>query len=333
MIDSALITLGTKRLIETLRHNPFDEDDYKACWLDHMASHYSAIGQYGNFTCHQKVRANGWLRFKELKLCGAYTAWFQDFTEAHLEEFLSLSKTVNWDSFWITWADSRKSIQAIEPLRQLGFPITTWQGSPMHIVDLSDGFDGYLARMNARDRYNIRQKLRDAHRCELITYDQFDDIEPFFERAFELHIPYWRQKKGYSFFEVPEKRAFAVAWAKAMYPTGRLRLHGLKVDGELANLSSSFLIDDTMYWSLTINTGARQEVFPGLISLYLRMQKAVDEGATTFNMQYCELPFKRHVRTHVDERYVTVVTNPKSLKGGILHAYFQHKYKSQRLSH
>ncbi len=309
--------------------NPFQEDIYKSCWFEHLAEFYEVKAQYGDFTLHHQRFAKGLLGFRELRLYATQTAWFQDLTEERVHAFASLSQEIPWDSFMMNWADSRKDIQAVEQLKQLGYPMMAAWNTPMHMIDLRNGFDGYLASRNAKERYNIRQKLSHAHRCELVRYDRFEDIEPFFERAFELHIPYWRHKIGYSFFEVPEKRAFAVAWAKEMYATGRLRLHGLKIDGELVNLSSSFLHDHTMYWGLTINTGEKLDVYPGLVSLFLRMQEAVAEGATLFNMQYGAMAFKVQMQTHADNRHVLIVTNPKTLTGRMAQVYYQHKYKTQ----
>ena len=307
--------------------NPFHEEIYKSCWFEHLAGFYGVKAQYGDFTLHEKKTLKGLFTFRELRLYATRTAWFQDLTQERVEAFAELTQQIPWDAFLMIWADSRHDIQAFESFKQLGYPMMTAQNTPMHMIDLSHGYEGYLAGLKAKDRYRILRKLREAGDCELFLYDRFEDIDPFFERMFKLHIKYWQEKKGYSFFQVPEKRAFAVDWAKAMYATGRLRLHGLKIDGELVNISTSFLYGTTMYWSLTMNTGPKQELYPGLVSLYLRLQEAVEEGATLYNMQYGDMAFKVQMQTHADNRHVLLVTNPNTLGGRLARAHYKRKYQ------
>lgn len=308
--------------------NPFQEELFKSCWFEHLAEKYHVAERYGDFALHAKKTAKGLLTIRELKFFASHTGWFQDFTEERVDAFEVLTQEIDWDYLYMVWAGSRAELQAFDRLKSLGYPMTEGWAKPMHMVDLNGGFEGYLASRNSKDRYNIRQKLKKAGHCELFSYDRFEDIDIFFEWFFELHVPYWKTKVGYSFFSDPAEKAFTVAWAKALYPTGKLRLHGLKLDGRIANLSFSFVEGDTLYWVLTINTGHKLEAFPGLVSLYLRLQEAAAEGITSFNMAYGAMPYKLQVQTHTDSRNVLIVANPKSIKGRLFHAY--HRYKGSQ---
>jgi hypothetical protein len=320
--------------IDGLDSNPFHAELYRDGWFEHLAEKYEVADRYGDFVLHEKRVAKGLLTVRELKFYAGHTAWFQDFTEERVAAFEKLSSEVKWDYFYMVWAGSRDNHQSWERLGQLGYPLLHGWAMPMHLIDLSTGYDGYLARRNSKDRYNIRQKLKMAAKAksELFRYDQFEEIEPFFEKLFKLHVPYWQEKTGYSFFANPAEQAFTVAWAKALYKTGQLRLHGLKLNGEIANLSFSFLEGDTLCWMLTINTGHDLELYPGMVSLYLRMQEAAQEGARLFNMGYGAMPYKLQTQTHEDPRNVLVVINPRSLKGQIFKVFFQYKNRKQEIA-
>jgi hypothetical protein len=305
--------------------NPFQGEIFQSCWSEHLAGKYQVTERYGDFAIHSKKFAKGLLTVRELKFLASHTGWFQDFTSERVEALKSLSREVDWDYLYMVWAGSREKFQAFEYLKSCEYPMLQGWAKPMHIVDLQNGFEGYLASRNSKDRYNIRQKLKRAGHCELFTYDRFEDIDAFFEWFFDLHVPYWKSKTGYSFFADPAEQAFTAAWAKALYPTGKLRLHGLKLDGKIANLSFSFIDGDTLYWVLTINTGHQLEAFPGLVSLYLRMQEAATEGINTFNMAYGAMPYKLQVQTHTDSRNALIVINPKSIKGRLFQAYYRYK--------
>lgn len=309
---------------------PFEIPLFRDCWFAHLAEKYQVTERHGDFVLHRKTKAKGLLALNELKFFAGHTAWFQDFNDQRVDAFLAMQGKLDWDYCYTVWAESRAELQAFSRLETLGFPVLQGWAKPMHMIDLSKGYQGYLAQRNSKDRYNIRQKLRNAEKLhsELFLYERFEDIEPFFERFFELHVPYWQGKTGYSFFADPAEQRFTVEWAKALHKAGKLRLHGLNLNGKLANMSFGFMEGDTLYWMLTINTGHVLEVYPGMISLYLRIQEAANEGARQFNMGYGAMPYKLQTQTHTDPRNVLVVINPKSLKGKLFGAWFQ--YREQR---
>ncbi len=83
---------------------------------------------------------------------------------------------------------------------------------------------------------------------------------------------------------------------------------------------------------LTINTGHALELYPGMVSLYLRMQEAAQEGARLFNMGYGAMPYKLQTQTHEDPRNVLVVINPRSFKGQIFKLFFEYKNRKQEIT-
>lgn len=315
-------------IIETCPSNPYQDEIYRACWLEHLASPSGYNEHHGDFSIHAKKVAKNLIPVRELHFFGGRTTLFQDFTVERVQAFADLTKRISWDSMYTVWAGSRQQLQAHDTLRELGYPILAGKTRPMHVADLRGGFEGYLANRKARDRYDIRRNLRQAHRCDLVTLDTFEAIDPFFDQFFEHHNAYWLRKTGRAFFqEKPERQDFSRAWAKAVYPTGRLRLQYLYIDGELANLSTAIMDKATFHWGLTINTGAKSELFPGLLGLYLRMQQAVDEGATLFNMQHGDFRYKLTARSHSVDRNMMVVINPRSLRGRLLGQYYKNLFK------
>jgi CelD/BcsL family acetyltransferase involved in cellulose biosynthesis len=105
-------------------------------------------------------------------------------------------------------------------------------------------------------------------------------------------------------------------------------LHALLLKDEIVNRSVSFVEGKTLYWPLTINTGRYLEYYPGLISLYLRLQEAADSGIETFQMGFGDFLYKSQSETHTDARRVAIVINPKSIKGQLFGVWA--RYKSQK---
>lgn len=307
--------------------NPFDSPLYRECWLAHLAEKYRVIRTHEDFALHAKRTAKGLITLRELKPVASHTAWSQDLTSERVETLLSLPPKMDWDYFYMVWSGSRREQQAIELLEKAGYPILDGWAKPMHVADISGGFENYLTRQNSNNRYQIKKKLKLAQkgRPEFVRFEREDEIAPFFEQFFEAHITYWQAKIGYSYFSDPAERAFTLAWARILHQQGKLRLRGLKLNDRLCNLTMGFVHGNTFYWQLTINTGDQLDLFPGIAGLYMGMEEAGREGLEVFNMGYGSLPYKIQAQTHTDSRNVLVVINPQSFKGRLYGAWFRYK--------
>lgn len=314
--------------------NPFAWESFKRCWFEHLAGKYQVSERYGDFVVHRKHVAGGLLTVRELKFYAGYTAWFHDFDDAALKTFLDLQQDVAWDYFYTVWAGEREHLQAFQELEKAGFPLLHGSAIPMHMADLSGGFEAYMDRHNANDRRHLRLKMRAAEKAkpQLVRCERAKDIERFFEEFFRWHVPYWQQKTGYSFFTDSRERQFTIAWAKALHEAGVLRLHELRLHGKPANLSFSFVCGNTMYWPLTINTGTSvSHLYPGIVSLHMRIEDACREGLSSFNMGCGALQYKLQAQTHTNPRNVLVVINPRSLKGRLFEQWFRRRNPQQKI--
>jgi hypothetical protein len=296
--------------------NPFHSEPFRSCWFEHLAVSNGVQARHTDFVLHHKQVAKGLITLKELKFFAGTTAWFHDFTEAQVQSFLELQGQLEWDYFYGVWAGSRQSFQAFQTLEDLGYPIVQGFTKPMHMVDLSEGYQAYLVAKSSKHRYQIRQKLQKVKSLypQLIVYDRTEDIEPFFQQFFRYHIAYWTQKTGTSFCADPQEQAFMMAFYKELHKAGKLLLQALCFNGEPVNLSVSFWEGNTLYWPLMINTGRYLEYMPGLVSLYMRIENAADRGFQFYNMGYGDFVYKVQAETHRIERNVIVIAIPKIIE-------------------
>lgn len=316
--------------IQNSSANPFHWEPFRRCWFEHMTQKMGVQAEYRNFVVYRKRMVKGLLTLKELKFYASAQGWFHDFTPSQLEDFQAIQGKLDWDYFYTVWAGSREHLQAFDGLKAAGYPVAEGFTKPMYVVDLSDGYEAYLACKSSNYRYQMRRKLKKVQSMQphLIRYERFEEIETFFQEFFKHHISYWQQKAGHSFFSDPNEQAFNIAWAKELHQAGKLWLQGLVFNDEMVNLSVSFVEEDTLYWPLMINTGKHLEALPGIISLYLRIQDAAEQGIQTYNMGYGDFDYKMQAATHQEARNVVVAANPKSLKGRLFAQWIG--YKSSR---
>lgn len=305
--------------------NPFHWGPLRDCWLAHLAEKAQVVERHGDFVVHAKPAAMGLVTFNEMKLFAGDMAWFHDFGRRQLADFKACKDKMSWDTFYTVWADSRKELQCFDQLASEGYTILESPMEPMHVVDISGGYDAYLAGKTSKERYNVRQKIKNAlkQNARLVSCETEDEIKPFFREFFKYHIPYWKLRTGVSLYDNFSEQVFTMDWARALHEAGKLRLHRLLINDEAANLSMSFVEGDTLYWLLTINTGAHRGLFPGIVSLNMRIEEACREGIQTFNMGPTEMEYKIHARTHTEARHVRVVINPDSLKGRLYAEWFK----------
>lgn len=297
---------------------PYESPVFYDAWWRFLAPRFNLVAREGPFVVCPKPVLGKFFSLKELLLAGWNNAWAQDLTPTRVDQLLALPPTLGWDVFRMTWTEARAERQAFDRLAAAGYRLLQTPASPQYGVDLTTDWDGYLASVSANARKMIRRRLRRAEALspELRTFEGPEAIETFFKIFFPLHLAYWDEKAGHSYFHDAHEQAFAIAWAEAQAEQGQLLLDGLYLDGALAQLSMSILTPTTHYWVLTINTGAHTDAYPGLLALYLRVQQEMRLGQRRlFNMGSGDYHYKQEAANVTIPCHELLVANPRSVWG------------------
>lgn len=159
-------------------------------------------------------------------------------------------------------------------------------------VDLSGGWDGYLAGLTKKDRHELRRKLRRLEAQGDVRREMLTDpaaIRAAWPDFFRLHRLSKREKTE---FLTPEVRRFFEALGETFGPTGALRLCFLEVGGRRVSAVLCFAEGDALW---LYNSGYDPEyrhLSVGLLLKVLCLRDAIDEGRRQFDFLRGREPYK-----------------------------------------
>lgn len=294
---------------------PFSSDEYYDCWWHYLSPKFN-IKNKNKYTAliHQPFFKN-LLKLKQIRLAGWNSSLSEIAPSDSFEQFEQIASNSAWD--FLTWDTvyPKQNEHLIQALRKQGFNIYTFPSPSHYSVDISHGYEKFMAEKSSKKRKNIRIKLDKAVALQPKLIQEYDvkAVEPFFETFFEHHIPYWNKKNGSSYFNCEYERKFIVAWAKELARKEQLLLQYFSLNNEPANLSMSIATESYQYYALTINTGAYLDYLPGIVSLYHRIQEAENLNFKYFLMGYGDYQYKLQAANVEQTGTSFFVPNPKSL--------------------
>ena len=168
------------------------------------------------------------------------------------------------------------------------------------VVDLSGGMDGYTARLPGRMRQELvrkaRKLARDAGEYTVHAYapeESAEGIEDFLAQVRE------GDDEKAAFFRRPEMERWFRALAEEYGPDGTLRVHRLDVGSIRAAMTVS-LVDataeqpDARRWGLYNSSfdPTLAALAPGMVLVRDLIERAADEGCTTFDLLRGDEPYK-----------------------------------------
>ncbi|MDA3023684.1 MAG: GNAT family N-acetyltransferase [Actinomycetota bacterium] len=172
-------------------------------------------------------------------------------------------------------------------------------------VDLTGGLGAYLAQLTGRMRNELNRKARklarDAGSFEVHTYAPADTLQGI--EDFLTQVQSGGDDKA-AFFGRPEMQQWFRALADEYAADATLRVHRLDI-GEL-NAAMTVSLVDVRTWGLYNSSfdPALAALAPGMVLVWELIERAADEGCTTFDLLRGDEPYKyrfgavdREVRT------------------------------------
>ena len=160
-------------------------------------------------------------------------------------------------------------------------------------VDLTGGLGGYLARLTGRMRNELTRKARklarDAGSFEIHTYAPSDTPQGI--EDFLTQVQSGGDDKA-AFFGRPEMQQWFRALADEYAADATLRVHRLDI-GEL-NAAMTVSLVDARTWGLYNSSfdPTLAALAPGMVLVWELIERAADEGCTTFDLLRGDEPYK-----------------------------------------
>jgi hypothetical protein len=303
--------------VDEMAVHPFESSLFYSSWWETLAAKFPILHHEGQFIKLKKKIFKGFWGLNSLRIAGWNNFYYQNFTEARLDEFLILRNQGGWDYLELVWNTAYTDASAFEVLKFYGYTPMHLPTMPCPVIDIQDGWDVFWQSKSSHYRRDLSKKLKTTAPLEptLIFFEEPAGMDEFFERFFPLHWEYWEQKTGYSYFREPLEQEFIRLWAEKLRQAGQLQLTGLLMGGELVNLGMNIIFDETLYCILTMNTGLYQDQHPGLVSMHRLIEDACKRGLQKIDLGPGESHYKKKLATEMETCFTMLLANPKSIAG------------------
>jgi CelD/BcsL family acetyltransferase involved in cellulose biosynthesis len=157
---------------------------------------------------------------------------------------------------------------------------------------LAPTWDGYLAALPAKQRHEIRRKVKkleaDAGPFRIATATD-DTLVPMLDRFVELH----RMSEGpKGVFMVPGMEIFFRRLGEAFCADGRFRLTMIEVQGQLAAGTIGFTFDRTSYLYNSAFDRSWGALAPGMVLVAEDIRIAIEDGMRAFDLLKGDYAYK-----------------------------------------
>ena len=166
------------------------------------------------------------------------------------------------------------------------------------VIDLRGlSWDAYLGRLGNEHRYAVRRKLRSVAKRYDVRFEQATSEASRREALavlLDLHLGRWRQRGGSTAFDRPELRAFHEEFTGRALERGWLRLYVLRLDGRPAAAFYGMRYGESLAFYQSGFDPELSAASPGVVLMAMAIQRAIEEGAASFDMLHGDEPYKLH---------------------------------------
>ena len=162
------------------------------------------------------------------------------------------------------------------------------------VVHLSTGeWEPYLGSLDAKDRHEIRRKIRRAEAAGQVRFETIADPADFVDEFIAIHQARWGAEGLFPDTEGGARsRRFLARLAALEGPGGQLALGRLSVGGETIFASAAFHDGTTAYFYNAGSAPAARNLSPGVIGVAWYLRDRLAAGCRTFDFLRGSEPYK-----------------------------------------
>ena len=189
----------------------------------------------------------------------------------------------HWDVLQLTQlAGTSRTIPAMSSVASAErLPIGTWKSSDSPYLELAGTWESYWARLSAKFRSNVRNRLTRLKQVGEPALEMLSDkaaIADAFDDLCRLEASGWKDKEGTAIASDPAVQKFYTLLAQRASDRGWLRLLFLTVGGRRIAVSYSAVYDDRLFLLKTGHDREFHACSPFKLLAYLAAQEAYARG-------------------------------------------------------
>lgn len=158
-------------------------------------------------------------------------------------------------------------------------------------------WDSYLRSLGQEHRYTFHRKWNRMQRDFKVRFEEIRTAEQCgdaMELVFDLHTMRWRGRGGSDAFDNADLRNFHREFSFLALKRGWLRLYLLWLDDTPAACLYGFLYRRKFYFYQSGFDASFERHSPGLVTMGLAIQRAIEEGADEYDLLHGTESYKRH---------------------------------------
>jgi len=218
---------------------------------------------------------------------------------AELAEYLC--QHAKWDSIALSPIDSNRPCteKLLSELEKRRCTICSKPGPNCWSISLPNSWDDFLARQSKSHRKQLRRldnRVLNSSRAKWHLVRSKEEFETAWEILVDLHQQRRKSLGEAGCFASPQWANFHKAVAEKLLAAGQLRLSWLELDGKPIAAEYQFADGNTTYAYQGGFDPNRHDEEPGRLSMIRTIQRAIEEGHTTFDLLRGDEPYKPHWR-------------------------------------
>ena len=158
-------------------------------------------------------------------------------------------------------------------------------------------WETYLGALGAEHRYNFNRKWRRLNRDFTVQFKPVyreEQCRESIDLVMDLHNLRWRDRGGSDAFRTEGLVEFHREFSRVALKRGWLRLYVLRLDQKPAACLYGFLYGSKFYFYQSGFDPAYQKQSVGLVSMGLGIKRAIEDGATEYDLLHGTEEYKSH---------------------------------------
>ena len=192
-------------------------------------------------------------------------------------------------------SDSTVLTQLADIARDRGYEVTSTSADISLELDLPSTWDEYLAALTAKQRHEVRRKLRRLSEAGRVNYHFVEDRATVSDVMDSFLKMFTESRQDKAAFLTDQRESFFRRLADTMAEAGLLRLGVLELDNQPTAMIMCFDYNDCMYLYNSGYDPEYNDLSAGLMSKVLAIQDSIQKGRKRFDFLKGAESYKYHL--------------------------------------